>query len=330
MRENVAVFVDAVYLYTFGSLAITGAKPPRVRVGVKSSVLREKLEQITQEIAPNKEILRVYWYDVSTSNRLHEEAQIAICANDKFKLRPVVLHNNIVKTGIVSKIVKDMSELAMNGGCSDCLIIARNDFLRPGVEICQSFGVKVHMLEVFKDATARFSRLQTDVDSSRSWTTSELSQVLFERELPQNDTYEKFYFPRETAFDRDSFNVLSDEEIPEQIYDSIEAVIRRYVSNLDMARLEECESFWQEGGGGVPSDHDKGLLNECRVKIDRNLSNRERAVMRSLFRNMINNSITDQGVVPDDDEYEYETLYTGDYDHDDVDDFDESNSNRPY
>ena len=341
MRENVAVFVDAIYLYTFGSLAITGSKLPRVRVGVKSKVFYEKLEQIVEDVAPGKEILRVYWYDVSTSNRLHEEAQIDLCGSDRFKLRPVALHNHIVKTGIVSAIVKDMSDLAIHGGTSDCLVIARNDLLRPGIELCQSQGVRVHLLEVFKDNTARFSRLQTDVDTCRSWTRSELSQILYERELPKQDAQDAYYQGQDRAFESDGYEDQLNEEVSEQIADSLKAVVRRYVENLHPSQIEACERFWHSGRTGVPSDHDKGLLNECRTKIDRNLTNSERLIMRNMFRDTITNA-EDEDVFPHDDEddYEYDQLFDSEDDYDDdadddkydddADEDDDSVEERPY
>lgn len=329
MRDNVAVFVDAIYLYTFGSLAITGSKLPRVRVGVKSDILCEQLQKIVQDVAPGKDILRIYWYDVATSNRLHEEAQIELCSNDKFKLRPVALHNHIVKTGIVSAIVKDMSELAKNDGTSDCLVVARNDLLRTGVEACQTQGVRVHLLEVFRDSMARYSRLQTDVDSCRAWTQSELSQVLYERELPKQDTPDAYYPNSSRSFDVDGYEDQLNEEVPEQIADSIKAVVRRYVAGLHPNQIEVCERFWTSGRTGVPSDHDKDLLNECRIKIDRNLTNNERLIMRNMFREMITDA-EDEDSYPQDEDYEYEDLYDDNGDYDEADDLDESEEDRPY
>ena len=95
---RIAVFIDAGYLYAQGSIAITKAKKPKPReeLILDTQKLVAKIKELTKDLAPNKGLLRIYWYDGALPGRLrdsHEE----LALTDDVKLRLGRLHEDASK-----------------------------------------------------------------------------------------------------------------------------------------------------------------------------------------------------------------------------------------
>ncbi len=146
---RIAVFVDAGYLYAQGSIALTRAKKPKPReeLDLNIQVLLAKLKELTKEIAPNKGLLRVYWYDGAPPGKLNDH-QMKLAMTDDIKLRLGRLHEDGQQKGVDSLIVTDLIELARNRSITDALLISGDEDVRVGVEIAQTHGIRVHLLGI--------------------------------------------------------------------------------------------------------------------------------------------------------------------------------------
>ena len=328
MRTQIAIFVDVGYVCALGSMAMTGEGEavPRIRVGINVDVLTAELKQVCRALVGAKPLLRIYWYETGTQNRTLSTEQLRICENDEFKLRLVSLHPQNVKTGTATAISRDLIELSRKGAISDALIVARNDTLRHGIEVSQSYGVRIHMLEVFAREDAKFSWLRTDTDTSRSWGSDVLDRFLYLNELPAESP--NFSTPLRTQ--RHSFETSApflarrtEPAVSDETVDSIHAVVKDYIEELYDDELESCLSYWRTGRG-VPNNYDKSLLFECRNVLDRNLSENERQVMRNSFRTFVEEKMRSLEELQTDDEPKnlYETDEDDAYEEYDGDDYD--------
>ncbi len=327
MRTQIAIFVDAGYLCALGSMALTGEAMPRSRVGIKSDILAQELKQVVRDIVGAKPLLRIYWYEIGSQNRTMSNEQLRICEGDEFKLRLVSLHPQNVRTGVATAISRDLMELSRKGSISDALILARNDTLRTGIEVCQSYGIRVHMLEVFANDNARFSWLRTDVDTSTSWRIEVLQRFLSEQEVAPEAAP---VFGQAAPSEPLHANVVpnqrfSETAIPEQTRETIHTVVKDYIDELYDDELDSCMDYWRTGRG-VPNTYDKSLLFECRNALDRNLSESERQVMRNSFRSFVEERVQEIDGSPSEDEQpddQFDSL-----DDDDGDDYEDQEFNR--
>ena len=167
---RIAVFVDAGYLYAQGSIAITKAKKPKPREELTLDVQKflAKIKELIKEFAPNKGLLRVYWYDGALPGRL-SDSQANLAMTDDIKLRLGRLHENGQQKGVDSLIVTDLIELARNRSITDALLISGDEDVRVGVEIAQTHGIRVHLLGIHPVNESQSESLRREADTRREW-----------------------------------------------------------------------------------------------------------------------------------------------------------------
>ena len=118
-----AVFVDAGYLYTAGSIVLTGSSQNREVMELRPL---ETVAQLKTSVEGQKEgipLLRIYWYDgLLRGRRSPEQERMAI--EDDVKLRLGTVTGGRQK-GVDSLIVTDLIELARNHAISDAVLLLR-------------------------------------------------------------------------------------------------------------------------------------------------------------------------------------------------------------
>ena len=302
MRTQVAVFVDAGYLFALGSIAITGQTSKRERVGIKSDVFLTEIKNLVRQLTGAKPLLRVYWYETSTSNRVLGHEHVNIGQTNEIKLRIVPLHQHNFRTAVTSAIARDLAELGRNGAVSDAVLLVRNDALRTGVEFAQSYGVRIHMLEIFADQDNEFSAMSSDADTNTAWHRTEVEKFLIEQDLFAVAEFETSTRPNVKTPTMEP-NPVTDgafepqklpRTIPDETKSAIHTVVIEYIEQLYDEELKACMGFWRNGRG-VPNSYDKSLLFECRNALERNLTEDERVVMRNSFREFVVERMQDDG-----------------------------------
>ena len=168
---RVAIFVDAGYLFAAGSRAIGGQVRPRREVQLHVPDAIAKLKATAVQRTGNAEILRIYWYDgSSTGGRSTEHDRIA--DSDDLKLRLGVITPYGKQKGVDSLIVTDLIDLARNHAIADAVLLSGDEDTRVGVQIAQSFGVRVHLVGVVPCRGNQSQLLRQESD-----TTTELSKA---------------------------------------------------------------------------------------------------------------------------------------------------------
>jgi uncharacterized LabA/DUF88 family protein len=176
---RIAVFVDAGYLYAQGSIAITKAKKPKPREELNLDVEKflSKLKELTKDVAPNKGLLRIYWYDGALPGRLHKSHE-ELALTEDVKLRLGRLHEDGQQKGVDSLIVTDLIELARNRSITDALLISGDEDVRVGVEIAQTHGIRVHLLGIYPTIDSQSELLRREADTRREWNSAIVANFL--------------------------------------------------------------------------------------------------------------------------------------------------------
>ena len=163
--ERYAILVDAGYFFAGGGQAAFGGPTPRKQLSLKSPEgLVNALNQQAAHACNGIQLLRVYWYDAMPGPRLSlEQNSIALLAG--VKLRLGALNSAGEQKGVDSLLVTDLIDLARNRAIADAVLISGDEDLRIGVQVAQSFGVRVHILAAGNPKRNVSPALQMEADS---------------------------------------------------------------------------------------------------------------------------------------------------------------------
>ena len=142
-----AVFVDAGYLYSAGSKLLSGNALPRTSVQLDLDAALGALRHAVQASSPSGSLLRIYWYDgMPRAGPTSEQQNLADSTDVKLRLGVIAYTGR--QKGVDSLIVTDLIELARNHAITDALLLSGDEDVRIGVQIAQTYGVRVHLLGI--------------------------------------------------------------------------------------------------------------------------------------------------------------------------------------
>ncbi|WP_051329773.1 NYN domain-containing protein [Niveispirillum irakense] len=276
--ERYAVFVDAGYLYKSGCKLLGHDGAPRQHMTLNPQAFVQTLDShLAGKV--NGSLLRVYWYDGLPQSGTMSSDQSKIAFTDNFKLRLGQINGFGQQKGVDSMIITDMIELARNGAIGDALLIGGDDDLRIGVQVTQTFGVRVHLLGLGSDPSqASMSRyLRQEADSTAAW--DQLTVTTFLTVAASA--------PPTLAATAGITAVTS--ASPSIAQSAIENAVDTFVTQLDSNRLSSVAQH-QSGTGdkSIPSDLDRELLKVARQAIGAPLDTQQKRDMRRYFNTKVN------------------------------------------
>lgn len=265
--SRVAVFVDAGYLFAQGAAALTGSKKPRSTLRLNETAVVAELRDVAAAKSEGASFLRVYWYDAPLSTGRLSAEHTALAFSDHVKLRLGFLNAVGQQKGVDSLIVTDLIELARNHAVTDAVLLAGDEDVRVGVQIAQTFGIRVHLLGIAPSRGSQSHFLLQEADTTAEWAAGTVARFLT-------------HVPVETPMEAP---VALATEPPVQILTAdLDGVARRIVADLTKEQLEGLKAFW-EANKGIPGDHDRPLLGKFRTALGRDLESAERARMRTAY-----------------------------------------------
>ena len=263
-----AVFVDAGYLYAQGSAALVGSAQRRGALELDISGVMSKLRQTVEAQADDAPLLRVYWYDgVLPSGPSYEQQRIA--DTDNVKLRLGIINPYGQQKGVDSLIVTDLVELARNHAITDAVLLSGDEDVRIGVQIAQSFGVRVHLIGIEPSRGSQSRSLLQESDTTTEWSKSDLEEFLsvssdavFEASTDEESLGQEFSSDRYTEL-------------------AMDQVIDELLASIDNIPASEVDEF---NRGDIPYAYDRILLIHSRGEVGRDLNSQEKRRLRVKFR----------------------------------------------
>ena len=168
--QRFAIFVDAGYLYAAGSSALAGFPQPRHRIRLKVPVAIAQLKSFAKAKTTRASLLRIYWYDGLLPSGITIQQQ-CLAESDDVKLRLGIVNASGQQKGVDSLIVTDLMELARNHAISDAVVLSGDEDVRIGVQIAQSFGVRVHLIGI-EPQNNQSRTLAQESDTTTEWSAS--------------------------------------------------------------------------------------------------------------------------------------------------------------
>ena len=271
--ERVAIFVDAGYLFAAGSTSISGSNQPRVDLILNQRAIIDKLREIAKSKTNNASLLRIYWYDgASPQGASYEQQQLA--DTDDVKLRLGIINPYGQQKGVDSLIVTDMVELARNQAITDVVLLSGDEDVRIGVQIAQSFGVRVHLLGIELSGGSNQARsLRQETDTTTEWGRDEVSGFL----SVKSESDSQLITPTH-GIDTPAMSGL------------LNSAVQELVTSLRQDELNDVASI--PATSMLPRTFDAQLLAIGGKHIGRYLDETEKRYIRYRFREQVRSAIT--------------------------------------
>lgn len=268
---QIAVFVDAGYLYAQGSSAISGQKQSRQNLQLRASEALNALTDLANQVAPKARLLRIYWYDGLLRGGRPTAEQTALANSPFTKLRLGMVNGNGQQKGVDSLIVTDLIDLARNRAITDALLVAGDEDLRIGVQIAQTFGVQTHLVGIKPARGSQSPDLIQESDTHHEWDEAVISRFM------------TFIAPAEVPEEGEIERDVSD--VP-QTYSAelAQQEISLTISALGSEVLEQYLQAFRATPSSVPSELDKQTLGRLGARLNRKLDPSEVREYRKLFR----------------------------------------------
>lgn len=265
---QIAVFVDAGYLHAQGSALLAGSAQQRERNRLNVPLVLSHLIDEAKAIEPLARLLRIYWYDGVARGGLLNVEQKTLSQSDNVKCRFGAINSKGQQKGVDSLIVTDLIQLAREKACSDAVILSGDEDLRVGVQVAQTFGIRVHVLGIHPARGSQSPDLLAEADTTREWGNEKVSQWLTVIQ-PAQPT-EAVDQPGEAGIDHgdNGLVTLASSLVDDLGNDEAAALLDHADRNRDQ----------------LPPDFDRPALATTRTILQRELSFNERRAFREAVR----------------------------------------------
>lgn len=262
--QQFAIFVDAGYLCMAGGTLVAQKPTTRRQVQLHIPEMLAALIKEGAELANNKPLLRVYWYDGCPGGQRKSAEHSVIANQSDVKIRLGTINQEGRQKGVDTMLVLDLVELAQNRAISDAIIVGGDEDLRMGMLRAQALGVRVHLLGIDSlDDYNQSSDMIDDADRVTKWNRDQL--------LPLISVAPDTTAPAQPTVARTE---------PDTIDPNIEKAAQEAASR---ANLRDISLYWSAfNNRGLPGDIDGRLLASARGMIGRDLTGEEKRTLRAI------------------------------------------------
>lgn len=234
-----------------------------------AKAVRTALVDAARTVAPDCELLRIYWYDGARDGSRPTSEQALIADLDNMKLRLGFINSHGQQKGVDSLIVTDLIELARLQSVSDALLISGDEDTRVGVQIAQNYGVRIHLLGIAPMRGSQSIQLLQEADTTREWARDLVDSFLTIRAVEPTSEVN-------AAAGTESHTIIQE-------------VVAAYVAMLTASDAAGIWAYFDDGQRGVPPDKDREILGRCRDALARALTQDEKRQMRRIFSQAFSN-----------------------------------------
>lgn len=255
---QVAVFIDAGYFYKQGMFALSGKDVRRESIDLDVRAMLSELSDHAREVSEGARLLRIYWYDGVARYAAPSIAQKEVAEQKDIKCWFGVLNSGGVQKGVDSLLVVDLIELSRNKAITDAVVMSGDEDIRLGVQVAQTFGVRVHLLGIDGPQYSQSLDLVIEADTHTLWSKRRLENWM--RSLEP------------TVVDADQAPTVQNERL--------QAAVLEVIRSLSDSERKEIVSSYDRSEW-LPPQYDSKLLSTVSDAVGRELTSEERAHSRS-------------------------------------------------
>jgi hypothetical protein len=205
-----------------------------------------------------------YWYDGIKPFQGPSPSQTSLSQQPNIKLRLGLINSFGQQKGVDSLIVTDLIDLARNAAISDALIVAGDEDLRVGVQVAQTYGVRVHLLGIEPSRGTQSPHLLQEVDSHIEWSRSVVETVI-------SCTKPVVKVPSRPMLDQPSLQIGTDVDFL--------AMIGTVMVRFDTEQITSIKAHL-DSTGSLPREVDAPLLAQARHTLGADLNTEQKRQLR--------------------------------------------------
>lgn len=262
---QIAVFVDAGYLYAQGSALLNGSKVSRQNIRLNVPLLLSDLTKAAIEVDGNARLLRIYWYDGLARGGMPSVDQRALTDSENVKCRYGIINSHGEQKGVDSLIVTDLIELARGQAISDALILSGDEDIRVGVQVAQSFGIRVHLLGIQPARGSQSPDLMAEADTRKEWMQATVGKWMLIAE-------QRAALPNSPVAPSEDWKA---------------AAVNLAIGPMTMDAAQALMEFASQNRDQLPGDFDRPALAKARHILTRDLDPAERKAFRNELRSAL-------------------------------------------
>jgi uncharacterized LabA/DUF88 family protein len=291
--DRVAVLVDAGYFFAAGSALVSGSvSQARAAIIFDEKAAVRELQTLAHSVAQNSPLLRIYWYDGASrkTGPTAEHGRLAHC--DNIKVRLGFINSAGQQKGVDSLIVTDLVELARNRAVTDVVLVSGDEDVLIGVQLAQSFGVRVHLVGIKPSAGNQSIELRQEAD-----TTTELDLIVLKKIISMRSiaaatltatkktaaAAPKPAVSPAPATSPITPNAIVNPSAPVPTT-SLEDVVDATLSEMTAPEIKGTVAYMAANSNNVPNEIDGKVLARCRAKQGQYLDDEARKKVRKYLR----------------------------------------------
>lgn len=144
---NIAIFIDAGYLFKQGSCAVFNTELGRHELTLDAQKFVELLGTWICERYPHDDLFRTYWYDGARKG-VPSQDQLNVAALPFVKLRVGRINAAGQQKGVDTLVVRDLMVLSQERSIHRAVVVSGDEDLREGIEYAQDRGVRVAVVGI--------------------------------------------------------------------------------------------------------------------------------------------------------------------------------------
>jgi uncharacterized LabA/DUF88 family protein len=293
--DRVAVLVDAGYFFAAGSALVSGTiSQSRSAIIFDEKAAVRELQTLAQTVAQNSPLLRIYWYDGASrkTGPTAEHGRLAHC--DNIKVRLGFINSAGQQKGVDSLIVTDLVELARNRAVGDVVLVSGDEDVRIGVQLAQSFGVRVHLVGIKPSGGNQSVELRQEADTCTELDLPILKKIISMR-LVAAATLMVNKKPTVAAPKPVSPAPATSPIAPSAIVNpsgtvptaSLEDVVDAALSEMTPPEIKGTVAYMAANSNNVPNELDGKVLARCKAKLGQYLDDEARKKVRKYLRQQL-------------------------------------------
>lgn len=268
---QIAAFVDAGYLFAQSSALLAGRKVRRNETRLNAPVVLHEIAALARGIEPQARLLRIYWYDGLSRGSSVSFDQRSIAESENVKCRFGTINSQGEQKGVDSLIVTDLIELSRTHAISDALLVSGDEDIRVGVQVAQTFGIRVHLLGIHPARGSQSPDLRAEADTLHEWGDVDVTKWL-QIVLPE---------PIVVTDPRESYANLTDDAA------ILEQIVADAIQVLTSSEANQILQYVEQNSNQLPADFDRPLLARAGRAVRRNIEPEERKGLRQKARDAL-------------------------------------------
>ena len=185
-----------------------------------------------------------------------------------------------------SLIVTDLIELARNRAITDALILSGDEDIKIGVQVAQTFGVRVHLLGIKPAKGSQSDNLMMEADTCHEWNETIVGEWMHcddsATDLPVRPPTVASETDNTSAADQPT-SASGSPSTPDEFRAIVAIEAANTIEALFPPDLARHVQFLDDNPGRIHSDIDRRTLASLRTRLDRDLTDIERKEYRRAF-----------------------------------------------